>query len=98
MKQSKLSSVMACALLSVSASVFAADPSAEAPVTSEEPLVLSAMQMDEVTAGATLNLLDLLQLNVSPVIVTQIRVLNYGFDVNWTDVIQQTIRSRIQRR
>ena len=87
MKRIKFSSVLASACIAMSSSAFA-HTSLE-----EEPVMLSSAQMDEVTAGLYLNL-GFIQLNVAPVVITQIRVLKYELNVNWTDVIQNAIRAR----
>jgi len=87
----KFASATAFACIAFSSPSFATTP------TQDEPVVLSSAQMDEVTAGLYLNL-GFLQLNVAPVVITQIRVLNFGIDVNWTDTIQNVVQSAIRSR
>lgn len=73
MKKS-LIALIAAPLLSLSSMAFAAEPVAT------EPMQLSAVEMDGVTAGV-FNFADiarLTQINVSPVTVVQISVLNGG--------------------
>lgn len=79
MKKSLMATLIAVPLLTLSATAFAAEPE------SQEPLLLTATQMDDVTAGrriasAGLNTkaitqilrLSVRQINISPVIIIQI--------------------------
>ena len=91
MKRLKFASAAAFACIAFSSSSFATTP------FQDEPLMLSSAQMDEVTAGLYLNL-GFLQLNVAPVVITQIRVLNVEMNVNWTDAIQSVVQSSVRAR
>ncbi len=71
MKKSLITTLIAAPLLSLSSLAFAAEP------VSVEPMLLTASEMDSVTAGAWFNA-SIFQINISPVIVTQISVLNFG--------------------
>ncbi|MDQ9169271.1 hypothetical protein Q8A64_02485 [Oxalobacteraceae bacterium R-40] len=86
MNRSLLTPLLTAALFSISATSMASD------LPQEQPISLTATQMDEVTAGASFALPGFLQLNVAPVVVTQIRVLNFEMNVNWTNFIGQVIR------
>lgn len=69
MKKSLITTLVAAPLLSLSAMAFAAEPA------SAEPMLLSASEMDGVTAGA---LIDFGQINISPITVIQLNVLSFG--------------------
>ncbi|WP_019142214.1 hypothetical protein [Noviherbaspirillum massiliense] len=95
MKKLSIATLVGVPLLSLSSLTFAAEPA------SAEPMQLSAAQMDSVTAGQILssnNVAGLFQLNVSPVTVVQISVLNgFGsgnntaaiFSGNWSRIVQR---------
>jgi opacity protein-like surface antigen len=70
MKKSLITTLVAVPVLSLSSMAFAAEP------VQAEPIVLSSVQMDGVTAGFNFSAID--QFNVSPVTVTQLNVLTVG--------------------
>lgn len=73
MKKLSIATLIGVPLLSLSSMAFATEPVAA------EPVLLSAAEMDGVTAGQAFsynNLAGVLQFNVSPVTVVQISVLN----------------------
>lgn len=74
MKKKLIAALVAAPLLSLSSISFAGEPVAV------EPTVLSAVEMDGVTAGAasSFDLAKIFQFNVSPVTTVQISVLNFG--------------------
>ena len=81
MKKSLVSTLLAVPLLTLSSMVFAAEPD------STEPFMLSAAQMDDVTAGRHhssgggfdgFNFARVTQINISPVIVVQLALFNNG--------------------
>lgn len=83
MKKSLISTLIAAPLLSLSSMAFAAEP-----VTVEaEPMLLSASEMDHVTAGNAGSYANLFQWNISPVTIVQISVLNFGGGDNFANVI-----------
>lgn len=67
MKKSLITTLVAAPLLSLSSMAFAAQPAAA------EPVLLSASQMDGVTAGA---LIDFGQFNVSPIVAVQLNLFS----------------------
>lgn len=75
MKKSMVSGLIATSLLSLSSLAFAADP---APV---EPMLLTASEMDTVTAAGPFSFGNILQWNISPVTVVQINVLSNGLNI-----------------
>jgi len=79
MKKSLITTLVAAPLLTLSSMAFAAEPAAA------EPVMLSAAQMDSVTAGADLS--NLFQFNISPVTVVQISALNFGGVTNIADIL-----------
>ncbi len=80
------------------ASIAFSSPSFATTALQDEPIVLSSAEMDEVTAGLLYLDLGFLQLNVAPVVITQIRVLNFEIGVNWTDTIQNVVQGAIRSR
>ena len=80
MKKSMISTLVAGSLLSLSSMAFAAEPA------QAEPMLLTASEMDNVTAGA-FDFASLLQLNVVPITVVQINVLSQGYNV--TEIVSQ---------
>ncbi len=88
MKKLLMSTVIAAQCLGFSAFVQAEEVGA--PLAA--PMLLSAAQMDKVTAGAatrgsfTSSWLSSLQFNVSPVTVVQVSVLNFGGSFNLADI------------
>ena len=80
MKKSLITTLVAAPLLTLSSMAFAAEP------TMAEPVLLSASQMDGVTAGTT-STANLFQLNISPVTVVQVSTLNFGGGNNYAGVI-----------
>jgi hypothetical protein len=83
-KKVLITTLIAAPLLSLSSMAFAAEPA------SAEPVLLTTAQMDRVTAGNSAadgdNLVNLGQINVSPVTVVQLNVLNFGYASNSADV------------
>lgn len=71
MKKSLITTLVAVPVLSLSSMAFAAEP------VQAEPIVLSSVQMDGVTAGL-FDFASIRQFNVSPVTVTQLNVLTLG--------------------
>ena len=99
MKKSLASTLIVMPLLSLSSMVFAAEPAAE------EPLVLSSVQMDDVTAGRARELRSssatssgpiVWQANISPVIVVQIAVLNNGDFTQAASIVSGNFASILQ--
>jgi hypothetical protein len=81
MKKSLVSTLFAVPLLTLSSMAFAAEPD------STESFMLSAAQMDDVTAGKhysphggsdARNFARVTQINISPVIIIQIALFNSG--------------------
>lgn len=86
MKKSLIATLVAAPLLSLSSATFAAEP------VSAEPVLLSASEMDSVTAGTGTryyysSMASIFQFNVSPVTVVQISVLNFGGGDNLASVV-----------
>jgi len=81
MKKSLIATLIAVPLLSLAPLASAADP---AP---HEPVLLSAAEMDSVTAGVFNYSAGIFQFNVSPVTVVQVNALNFGNAVNIADII-----------
>jgi hypothetical protein len=81
MKKSLITTLVAAPLLSLSSMAFAVEPAAS------EPVLLSASQMDGVTAAGTFSAAGLFQLNISPVTVVQISALNFGGGNNIADIL-----------
>jgi hypothetical protein len=80
MKKSMISTLVAGSLLSLSSMAFAAEPA------QAEPMLLTASEMDNVTAGA-FDVAGLLQLNLVPVTVVQINVLSQGYNI--TEIVSE---------
>lgn len=80
MNKSLMATLIAAPLLSLSSLAFAAEPA------SSEPMMLSAAEMDGVTAGQLFDA-GLFQINISPVTVVQISALNFGGGNNLADII-----------
>lgn len=81
MKKPLVSTLFAVPLLTLSSMVFAAEPD------STEPFMLSAAQMDGITAGRNhsshggsdaRNFAEVTQINISPVVIVQIALFNNG--------------------
>jgi len=89
MKKSLITTLVAAPLLSLSSMAFAVEPAAS------EPVLLSASQMDGVTAGA-FSVARLFQLNISPVTVVQINALNFGGAVNIADILSGNLGHILQ--
>jgi hypothetical protein len=89
MKKSLITTLVAVPLLSLSSMAFAVEPAAA------EPVLLSASQMDGVTAGA-FSTADLFQLNISPVTVVQISALNFGGGNNIADIVSGNLGHILQ--
>lgn len=83
MKKSMITTLVAVPLLSLSSLAFAAEP------VSAEPLLLSAAQLDNVTAGA--DIINLGQWNISPVTAIQLNVLNFGSATNVANILSGNI-------
>lgn len=81
MKKSTLATLIAAPLLSLSSMAFAAEPA------QAEPMLLSAAEMDSVTAAWGGSFADLLQINVSPVTVVQINALTFGDAINIAEIV-----------
>jgi len=75
MKKSVISTLVAGSLLSLSSMTFAAEPAQAAP------MLLTASEMDTVTAAGPGDLASLFQWNISPVTVVQINVLSNGLNI-----------------
>lgn len=75
MKKSVISTLVAGSLLSLSSMTFAAEP------VQAEPMLLTASEMDTVTAAGPGNFANLFQWNISPVTVVQINVLSNGLNI-----------------
>src|SRR3954470_11708342 len=74
MKASLISTLIVVPMLSLSSMAFASEP-----VAASEPMLLSAAEMDGVTAGSYVSQRAFVfQFNASPVTVTQVSVLNIG--------------------
>jgi hypothetical protein len=86
MKKSLITTLVAAPLLSLSSMAFAAGPAEAGPV------LLSATQMDGVTAGA-FSAARLFQLNISPVTVVQVSALNFGGGMNIADILSGNLGS-----
>lgn len=71
MKKSLITTLVAVPVLSLSSMAFAAEP------VQAEPMVLSSVQMDGVTAGL-FDFAAIGQFNASPVTVAQLNVLTLG--------------------
>jgi len=89
MKKSLITTLVVAPLLSLSSMAFAAEP------TAPEPVLLSASQMDGVTAGA-FSVARLFQLNISPVTVVQINALNFGSAINVADILSGNLGNILQ--
>ena len=89
MKKSLITTLVAASLLSLSSMAFAVEPAAP------EPVLLSASQMDGVTAGA-FSVARLFQLNISPVTVVQINALNFGSAINVADILSGNLGNVLQ--
>jgi hypothetical protein len=74
MKRSAISTLIAAPLLSLSSLAFAADP------VPAEPMLLTASEMDTVTAAGPGDWANIFQLNVSPVTVVQLNILSNGIN------------------
>lgn len=81
MKKSLITTLVAAPLLTLSSMAFAAESAAA------EPVLLTASQMDGVTAGSSSSIASIFQWNISPVTVVQISVLNFGGGNNIADII-----------
>jgi hypothetical protein len=93
MKKFLISAAIATQLLTLSSVASASD----VQTISEEPIVLSAVEMDDVTAGARRSsLASIFQINISPVIVTQISVLNFGTTWNIADILSGNLGGILQ--
>jgi hypothetical protein len=88
MKKSLITTLVAAPLLTLSSMAFAAEPAAA------EPVMLSAAQMDGVTAGG--DLASLFQFNISPVTVVQISALNFGGGNNIADIVSGNLGHILQ--
>jgi hypothetical protein len=76
MKKSVISTLVAGSLLSLSSLTFAAEPA------QAEPMLLTASEMDNVTAAAGAgDFASIFQWNISPVTVVQINVLSNGVNI-----------------
>jgi hypothetical protein len=78
MKKSLITTLVAVPLLALSSMAMAAEP------VPAEPILLSADQMDGVTAGAAI--INLGQWNISPITVIQLNVLNFGGAINLASI------------
>jgi predicted outer membrane protein len=81
MKKSLIATLIALPMLSIAPLASAAESSAD------EPMLLSAAEMDGVTAGAYSYNAGIFQINISPVTVVQVNVLNFGAVSNIADII-----------
>jgi predicted outer membrane protein len=81
MKKSLIATLIAVPMLSLAPLASAAEP---APT---EPMLLSATEMDSVTAGFFEYNAGIFQVNISPVTVVQVNVLNFGDVANIADII-----------
>lgn len=75
MKKSMVSTLIAVPLLSLSSLAFAADP------IPAEPMLLTASEMDTVTAAGPYSFANIFQWNISPVTVVQLNVLSNGLNI-----------------
>lgn len=91
MKKILITAVFATQLLSLSSMASASESLSVLPgAEPAESIVLSAAQMDDVTAGAwgsRTSLASVFQINISPVTVVQIGVLNFGGQFNLAQIL-----------
>jgi hypothetical protein len=86
MKKTLVSTLIAVPLLALSALASAEEAGSLETLQSQEPMLLTVAQMDDVTAGtrkiSSRNWsLGLTQINISPVIIIQIAMFNSGGDI-----------------
>lgn len=87
MKKSFITTLVAAPLLSLSSMAFAAEPEAS------EPVLLTSSQMDSVSAGALINLG---QINISPITVVQLNILNFANATNLASIISGNVGAGLQ--
>ena len=93
MKKSLVSTLIAAPLLTLSSLAFAQEAAPSEPLSYEEPMLLSMVEMDDVTAGRRGNFSrpnwsgGLTQINISPVIIVQVAVLNFGDVTQFASVV-----------